>query len=366
MCGYKKRFLSNGIALFFMNVTTFLSSYAQNPLVQALNVPISDQYFIFLAFPLVLLAVCCYLYFVKMDKKRVGMVLLTVFLALVLSIALKGVYQEARPCSGSLVCDLNFGFPSSHAAATFALAFALIGSELFVVGLLFAIYASVMRVLTTFHSLPQIAGGMALAIVVYLVLKELMQGRLKGVKPAVGETSRKVMHFLFGAVFVSGFYFLDFEIAVLLSCFVLLLCVCVKHALDSKFIHSKPLNFLERKGNDFGKGAFAFGAASLFCVLFARPLNEGLAVVAIIAAGDAASTLVGRKYGKSKFSFNDKKSIQGTVAFVIAALVVSVLFLQLEKALIYVAILSVVETAPIPLDDNLSVGIAGVVLTLLA
>lgn len=93
----------------------------------------------------------------------------------------------------------------------------------------------------------------------------------------------------------------------------------------------------------------------------------------IMAAGDGAATLVGRRFGTRKWPWNRQKSVAGSVAFVVAGGAAGALlawwcrpavipppYLWFSIGAPFVAALvaAAVETVPIRLDDNLSVPLA--------
>ncbi len=355
------------LLLFFMDVTSFLSSFSQNSLVRLLDVPIADAYFVFLVLPLVFLVLALYFYFVKKDVKTVKVLLLSLLLAGVLSIALKSIYHEARPCAGLLECNSDFGFPSSHASVTFAIAFALIGTEMFLPALIFALYASIMRVLTGLHSFPQIVAGAVLGVISAILIRDLLIKNLEKVKQARNESIRQVVHFLSAVFGIALFYVFDFEVAVLILSVVLIAGIVLFSFVQSNRLSFlvKRISHLERSGDLIGRGALSLCLGVMFTLLFSRPLQDAFAVVAILAVADAASTIIGVRFGTRKFSFNSKKSIQGTAAFIVAGFIAGSLFVPMEKAFVLAAVLAVVEILPLRVDDNLSIPIVGSLLTLI-
>ena len=121
---------------------------------------------------------------------------------------------------------------------------------------------------------------------------------------------------------------------------------------------------------------------TLSCFLLVHSSGSGIhqrvpVGIAQMAAGDGLADIVGRRYGKMKWSFAPSKSVAGTVGFIVAATIVTTMLLllygatgslpqySLETLLPRVALISVlcsaVELAPF-WEDNVSVPFAGAAL----
>ena len=94
--------------------------------------------------------------------------------------------------------------------------------------------------------------------------------------------------------------------------------------------------------------------------LYAYSLDVATAAICFLAFGDVAATTMGERYGKTKIG---DKSLEGSAAFIIAALV-SGLFLPLIGVylatgvmILGVFIAAGVELVPLPLNDNLVIPI---------
>lgn len=92
----------------------------------------------------------------------------------------------------------------------------------------------------------------------------------------------------------------------------------------------------------------------------------------ILAAGDAASGLVGGGVGGRTLPYHSRKTWAGSLAFIIAATAWSTFVLTIAFEPPFASVLAVcavasvgaalVESLPIPIDDNLSVGIVAALL----
>jgi len=103
-----------------------------------------------------------------------------------------------------------------------------------------------------------------------------------------------------------------------------------------------------------GKGAILYGAAVGTTVLL-FPSLAAAGGVAALAAGDSASTVVGRAFGEHPLPWNARLSIEGSAAFAAAAFLLSVLFLPVGYALLSAVAGALIETIPWRVDDNISI-----------
>jgi uncharacterized protein (TIGR00297 family) len=114
-------------------------------------------------------------------------------------------------------------------------------------------------------------------------------------------------------------------------------------------------------------------AVLLLILVFRARLDIVAAAWAILALGDGAATLVGRRFGRTRIPWNPDKTWEGTLAFVICASAGAMLLCWLTQPNVdspqspwfvfgapFVAALvaALVETVPVRLDDNLSVPFA--------
>ncbi len=88
----------------------------------------------------------------------------------------KDFYAVERPCAGTAACPESFSFPSTHAALSFVLVAASIGSPVHFFFLPLALFISYTRLYLGVHTLEQVAGGTAFAFVVYFLVDWLVAG----------------------------------------------------------------------------------------------------------------------------------------------------------------------------------------------
>lgn len=119
--------------------------------------------------------------------------------------------------------------------------------------------------------------------------------------------------------------------------------------------------FKEKSGALLGETYFLLGI--LFCIVF---LERSIALCALLylTFGDAASTIIGVRYGTWRFP--NQKSVQGSLAFLVASLAVGFLFrlapgvyITPLTLVVGAVVATVVEALPIPVDDNFTVAAFG-------
>ncbi len=118
----------------------------------------------------------------------------------------------------------------------------------------------------------------------------------------------------------------------------------------------------EERG-DFTGATYILATACLTIALFSRPIAA--LAMAFIIAGDPASALIGRKFGRHKFR---SKSLEGSLAFLIAAIVIALIMpgVPLTVKFIGAVVATITEAVSFRVDDNATVPlVSGLVMTLL-
>ncbi len=125
----------------------------------------------------------------------------------------------------------------------------------------------------------------------------------------------------------------------------------------------------------FSPGKLAY-AMSVFCLVLLFPGKDYIvvAVWANLSVGDAVSNIVGRRFGRARLPWNTDKSWAGTVSAFAASTPVALLLLVWTgfpapadsfwaRAWLYAVstslVCSLVESVPLPIDDNITVCAAG-------
>ena len=146
----------------------------------------------------------------------------------------------------------------------------------------------------------------------------------------------------------------------LLLCGIFLILLCKKNY-KVPFIH-KLLHFFEREKylRRFpGRGIFFYLLGS-FLVLVLFPFEIAIASIAILAFGDAVTNIIGRNFGNVRILFKPKKSIEGTLAGILAGFFGAMIFTTFHPiALLVASSFAMLAEIPhlkfwdFPLDDNL-------------
>ncbi len=191
--------------------------------------------------------------------------------------------------------------------------------------------------------------------------------------------ARKSYRIIMGLIFPTVYYFSPNRVPVvcIISFFLLLVIILEverrRHPGLWPYITKRTYGKIlkERPGRILGTTCFL--AASLLSILL---FEKGIAISVLLFSvfGDAASTIVGVKYGKTKLF--GEKSLEGSLAFFIICFFVGLflifsrrMFLGLTGPTKLFLILvgsfaaSFIELLPIPLDDNLTIPLfSGVVM----
>ncbi len=173
-----------------------------------------------------------------------------------------------------------------------------------------------------------------------------------------------MFHMFFGFAIVLGALVLgeDAALLFLLSALAagLLLIQLVVRGFKHEAVDSLLKKF-ERPAALPGKGALMFIIGALFLVSYSRDYHFSLGILMIVAAGDAFSTYVGIR-GTHALPWNPKKTWEGFFAFIFSAAIAStpflaVPFLNVFPVMVYSLAAALVETLPLPLDDNFTIPI---------
>jgi dolichol kinase len=172
---------------------------------------------------------------------------------------------------------------------------------------------------------------------------------------------RKLYHLLGGLGLLSLYYVLGRQQA--LICYGILIVIVL--AVDITRLRVPPFNqFIQARFSSFirkseankltGTAPYVLGIA-LSLLLYRTDIAT--AAICFLAFGDVAATTVGERYGRTKIS--GEKSLEGTLAFVAAAVLSGVLLnfagIHLLCGLILAGsiIAAGVELLPLPVNDNL-------------
>lgn len=123
-------------------------------------------------------------------------------------------------------------------------------------------------------------------------------------------------------------------------------------------------SLISRSGNstELFKGPLIY--TSVLSTLTLTNWKDPVAMIALLqlSIGDGFADVIGRKFGKTKWIHNNKKSVEGTIGYFITSLIGTNLVINnyyhfdfnLEKIIIFSLISSLVETFS-EIDDNISI-----------
>jgi dolichol kinase len=178
------------------------------------------------------------------------------------------------------------------------------------------------------------------------------------------ETRRQLVH-LSGFLFVIFVSYFDKAVAVsVFGIFALFFLGYSLYIRSQQKKISKMIEFVEAKirnlaykferEEDFQnpfKGAFFFyGSCTLTFMLF--PFEIALAACSVLAVGDAMATLIGIRFGKRRI--NDRKSLEGSLAFFFSSLAAAAFFVDPVIALAGVCVGALVEIQN-KVNDNIAI-----------
>jgi dolichol kinase len=118
----------------------------------------------------------------------------------------------------------------------------------------------------------------------------------------------------------------------------------------------------EERG-DFTGATYILTTACVVIAFFSRPVAS--LALAFIIVGDPAAALIGQRFGKRRFR---NKSLEGSLAFLTAALIITIIAPQLPLAVRVVGafVATVTEAVSFKVDDNTTVPlVSGLIMTLL-
>lgn len=178
------------------------------------------------------------------------------------------------------------------------------------------------------------------------------------------EFKRQMIHLLNGSAIAAAVYFLKpmfglWVLAPLVAALALLHTVPRIH--PEHRIANHLMYHFERR-NDIQefpfKGAIFYGLGIIFPIVLLE-VNYAVAVILILSVGDSVSTMVGRRYGKTRIF---DKSVEGTLAFTLSSWIVASLLVGPVHGLVLALAGAVIELFSL-FDDNVTIPLG---LTLLA
>ncbi len=172
----------------------------------------------------------------------------------------------------------------------------------------------------------------------------------------VVETRRDVMHALLGVAILAIFLGLPFYDAVYATTTAILIGYTYNSLVGDRrggwsFAFLKSL---ERPNSLFGLGALYLGVGMALLMGFIHARNFMFVGIAALLIADPVATIVGINMGGPRLPYNKRKSLYGTVAFLVVVAAVGYIFVGWYSVLFGI-FLAVVEGIDMPLDDNISI-----------
>jgi dolichol kinase len=181
------------------------------------------------------------------------------------------------------------------------------------------------------------------------------------------EVKRKSFHLLVGFSIAILTYFLEpvFGKIILIPLLVGVLGLFALQKFRKNPLSAFLTNQFERRKDAkiLYQGAIFYGLGASIPILFLDRFTA-CAIIAILSVGDAASTIIGRAFGKHKV-LGKKKSIEGTLAFVIFAVPAAYLFMQNIWLVLALSALGAITELFSPYDDNLAIPVVLTAATLI-
>lgn len=103
---------------------------------------------------------------------------------------------------------------------------------------------------------------------------------------------------------------------------------------------------------------FAFGIL-LTLILFPMPASS--AAVAVFAVGDSTASIFGKMFGKKELPFNKGKTLEGSLIGLVLAFLAAAVFVNPFRAFAGALAAMVIESLPLPLNDNLIIPLAAAI-----
>ena len=183
------------------------------------------------------------------------------------------------------------------------------------------------------------------------------------------EFRRQLAHVCFGVILLWGVHF---DLVNMWTMFLLLIVVSfmlykIKQGKHIP-IFSPLLQFFERKKHFErfpGRGLFYFLLGTWVLTLFFEKLII-LASLSILLIGDAVTNVAGNHIGKIKNPLNKKKTLEGTLAGIVASYGVCMLFYPPIISFVAATVAMIIEAPKwkikkIPIDDNLTIPVSSAV-----
>jgi phytol kinase len=212
---------------------------------------------------------------------------------------------------------------------------------------------------------------------IYVIVVIFISGKLPGALRVSQKTSRKFLHAMIGNLpFVMPFFTSNIYPVLVAAPFILVTFLASPY---SPFKNSKfeGLANITEEGHPLGLVLYAI-SYTLLAFFFASEPYAVAAGILPMAYGDSAASLVGEKYGKRRYSFLARKSLEGSIAMLsvsLLSLTIGLVFFSryypfqvpnvILATLAVVSVTTLAESVSPKGFDNLTVPILGAAMFLL-
>lgn len=152
-----------------------------------------------------------------------------------------------------------------------------------------------------------------------------------------GELERQLIH-LFTGIFFIIFVYLTGDRALTLLILLLVFYLAVTYIILNEMLPPQLYAFLCRWGRPGKQNIPLKGTILLVCgivvslILF--PEEIVYASIAVVGFGDSVATIAGVTLGKHKLPYSEQKTVEGTLAGIVAAFIAAVVFVTPAQALV--------------------------------
>ncbi len=303
----------------------------------------------------------------RMEKRK--KVLLAIAISIIAAYAIKEAMSYERPCAGQDWCPGGYSFPSAHTVVAFTLMVAFLNKRNYIFYLLFAIFVAFSRINIGVHTFYDVVAALPIALMSYYIAN-ILWGHIvkykapktnkKAIKYKTEEFQRQIIHLIIGLLAIAFLFYFGRGMTIGVVFTVIIAGTFMINA-QLLGIRIRLLEWIEarfeRKDVLFpGWGSACYAGGVLIPLIFLTDINQIAAIIFILATGDGFSTIIGRN-GKILLPYNKKKTLEGSLAFVIASLPA---YYFIGFMIIPLAVIAtIIESIDWGLDDNIIIPIVG-------
>ncbi len=178
------------------------------------------------------------------------------------------------------------------------------------------------------------------------------------------ETRRDYVHIALGIVIIALFLALPFYYAVYATTALIMLGYLYNSLLGNLGKGRKAygiLSSLERPNALYGEGALYLAVGVALLVGFIHNLHFVIIGISALLFADPLATIIGLNLKGPKLFYNKKKSVYGTLAFLVVVTIMGYPFIGIY-ALFFGVGLALVESVKFPIDDNIMIAVVMIIL----